>query len=97
MITTTSMQQLVAAVLKSDMEAATEALLRVGVIDFIDVREIPADWTSRLERVPAVDDREKARELRLRLDAYFRTVGFTPQPKVNEEKPAAAVGGRKGK
>ncbi|MCF7915028.1 MAG: ATPase V [Spirochaetaceae bacterium] len=86
MITTTSMQQLVAAVLKSDMEAATEALLKVGVIDFIDVREIPADWTSRLDRVPAAEDREKARELRLRLDAYFRTVGFTPRPKVNGEK-----------
>lgn len=80
------MQQLVAAVLKSDMEAATEALLKVGVIDFIDVREIPADWTSRLDRVPAAEDREKARELRLRLDAYFRTVGFTPRPKVNGEK-----------
>ena len=86
MITTTSMQQLVAAVLKSDMEAATEALLKVGVIDFIDVREIPADWTSRLDRVPATEDREKARELRLRLDAYFRTVGFTPKPKAIEEK-----------
>jgi len=84
MITTTSMQQLVAAVLKSDMEAATEALLKVGVIDFIDVREIPADWTSRLERLPATEDREKARELRLRLDAYFRTVDFTPQVKANE-------------
>jgi len=80
------MQQLVAAVLKSDMEAATEALLKVGVIDFIDVREIPADWTSRLDRVPATEDREKARELRLRLDAYFRTVGFTPKPKAIEEK-----------
>jgi V/A-type H+-transporting ATPase subunit I len=87
MITTTSMQQLVAAVLKSDMDAATEALLRVGVIDFIDVREISADWTSQLERVPAAEDREKARELRLRLDAYFRTVGFTPQMKANEVKP----------
>jgi len=74
------MQQLIAAVLKSDMEAATDALLRVGVIDFIDVREIPADWTSQLERFPAAEDREKARELRLRLDAYFRTVGFIPQP-----------------
>lgn len=88
MITTTSMQQLVAAVLKSDMDAATEALLRLGVIDFIDVREIPADWTSRLKRVPAMEDREKARELRLRLDAYFRTVGFTPKPHEEGERPA---------
>ncbi|MFW6360591.1 MAG: V-type ATP synthase subunit I [Spirochaetota bacterium] len=88
MITTTSMQQLIAAVLKSDMEAATEALLRVGVIDFIDVREIPADWSSRLGRIPATEDREKARELRLRLDAYFRTVGFTPRPRQEEEGEA---------
>ncbi len=88
MITTTSMQQLIAAVLKSDMEAATEALLRVGVIDFIDVREIPADWSSRLGRIPATEDREKARELRLRLDAYFRTVGFTPRPREEEEGQA---------
>jgi len=90
MITTTSMQQLIAAVLKSDMEAATEALLKVGVIDFIDIREIPADWTARLERFTEGEDREKARELRLRLDAYFRTVGFTPRPREDAEKPARA-------
>lgn len=88
MITTTSMQQLIAAVLKSDMEAATQALLKVGVIDFIDVREIPADWASRLERFPAAEDREKARELRLRLDAYFRTVGFSPQPREEVQEQA---------
>ncbi len=95
MITTTSMQQLIAAVLKSDMDAATRALLRVGVIDFIDVREIPADWTSQLDRMPAAEDREKARELRLRLDAYFRTVGFTPRP-VEDASGDGAVKGREG-
>ncbi len=92
MITTTSMQQLIAAVLKSDMEAATEALLRVGVIDFIDVREIPADWSRRLDRLPATEDREKARELRLRLDAYFRTVGFSPRPREDVERQARRAG-----
>ncbi|MDY7026936.1 MAG: V-type ATPase 116kDa subunit family protein [Spirochaetota bacterium] len=78
MITTTSMRQLIAAVLEKDIDAATRALLRVGVIDFIDIREIPADWTSQLKSLPRSEEEDKVRDLRRKLDAYINTAGFTP-------------------
>ncbi len=78
MITTTSMRQLIAAVLEKDIDAATEALLKVGVIDFIDIREITAEWTSKLQGVSRTDDTQQARDFRKRLDAYIGTAGFLP-------------------
>ena len=78
MITTTAMRQLIAAVLEKDIDAATHALLSVGVIDFIDIREIHADWTSQLKSMPGSEDAEKVKDLRRRLDAYINTAGSTP-------------------
>ena len=90
MITTTSMRQLIAAVLEKDIDAATRALLRVGVIDFIDIREIPADWTSQLKSLPGSEEEEKVRDLRRRLDAYINTAGFTPAEMLGQVKDSAA-------
>ena len=42
MIFTTEMIQLFAVVLKKDRERVTEALLREGVLQFIDVSEVEA-------------------------------------------------------
>jgi len=84
MITTTSMRQMIAAVLEKDIDAATRALLDVGVIDFIDIKEIPADWTARLKSLPPSEDSEKVKDLRRRLDAYLHTAGFTPVQMLSE-------------
>ncbi len=92
MITTTSMRQLIAAVLERDIDAATQALLRAGVIDFIDIREIPADWTSQLKSLPRSEEEDKVRDLRRRLDAYINTAGFTPAEMLGRAKEPASDG-----
>lgn len=86
MITTTTMRQLIAAVLEKDIDVATRALLKLGVIDFIDVREIPAEWPSKLQGTSGGDESRQARDLRKRLDAYIGTVGLIPADFVKSEE-----------
>jgi len=86
------MRQVIAAVLEQDLEACTQALLELGVIDFIDIREIPAQWTAQLDSVPAGAEAERAGELRKRLEAYFHSAGvplseLTKNAEVPREAP----------
>lgn len=92
MITTTAMRQLIAAVLDKDADSATRALLGLGVIDFIDIREIPAEWTSRLSSLPRSQEADRVRDLRRRLDAFIHTAGLSPAEMLRgEELPSRAV------
>jgi V/A-type H+-transporting ATPase subunit I len=72
------MKQMIAVVLDQDAEQATKALLESGVVDFIDMKEIPADWTDRLRQEEPPKEQQQMRELRSRLDSLFRTAGRTP-------------------
>jgi V/A-type H+-transporting ATPase subunit I len=72
------MRQLIAAVLEKDIDAATRALLKIGVIDFIDVREIPAEWPSSLQGTTGNEVLRQVRDLRKRLDAYIGAAGYSP-------------------
>ena len=92
MITTTAMRQLIAAVLDTDADSATRALLSLGVIDFIDIREISAEWTSRLSSLPRSQEEDRVRDLRRRLDAFINTAGLSPAEMFRgEELPDRAI------
>lgn len=88
MITTAAMKQMIAVVLDRDMESATRALLNSGVVDFIDVREIPADWTEKLEQQEMPKEQSRVRDLRSRLESLFRTAGRTPASAAGGEQAA---------
>ena len=86
MITTTSMRQMYAAVLEQDKDAVTRALLEAGVIHFIDIRELPVEWGGRLKEHRPTAGEGKAKELRRRLEGFFRTAGVDPSRIVRVEQ-----------
>jgi V/A-type H+/Na+-transporting ATPase subunit I len=73
MITTSSMRQLFAALLESDRDAVTRALLSVGLVHFLDIRELPGEWISSLKEHHPEGETEKVGELRRRLENFFRS------------------------
>ncbi|MFP4267408.1 MAG: V-type ATP synthase subunit I [Spirochaetaceae bacterium] len=72
------MRQLFAVILEKDKDAVTRALLETGVIHFIDIRELSAEWTSSLEEHRPEGGGEKAKELRRRLEGFFHSAGINP-------------------
>jgi V/A-type H+-transporting ATPase subunit I len=72
------MRQMIAVILDRDRDAATRAFLKSGAVDFIDVQEIPAEWTRQLGQWEEPQERRRVRELRGTLDSLLRTSGSTP-------------------
>ncbi len=85
MITTASMKQMIAVVLDRDRKASIQALLDSGTVDFIDIREIHADWTEELREVEQPEEEQQVHELRERLDSLLRSAGRTPSSSEAEE------------
>ncbi len=70
MITTSSMRLLFAAVLESDRDAVTGALLSIGLVHFLDIRELPGEWISSLKEHHPEGETEKIGELRRTLENF---------------------------
>ena len=86
MITTATMRQLIALVLKEDADKVTQALLQAGVIHFIDISEIPSEWVSHLDSPADLPDGERIQDLRRRLEAYFDITDFVQTWSAEGEK-----------
>ncbi|MBN2508900.1 MAG: ATPase V [Spirochaetales bacterium] len=72
MIFTQSMSHLTALVLKKDGEACTKALLDLGLLDFVEIRELPGGSDNRIS--PGVINEQEGRltETRKRLETFIR-------------------------
>ncbi len=74
----TPMIQLVAVVLDPDVDAVTKALLDVGVLHFIDIREQIPQAASKLERIEQEVTAGEAAELRKRIEGILSVVHRNP-------------------
>ncbi|MHC4679118.1 MAG: V-type ATP synthase subunit I [Planctomycetota bacterium] len=101
MIFTTEMIQLFAVVLGKDCERVTEALLREGVLQFIDVSEDEGEEPDNLSTVKPQVSLTEISDLRKRIEGLLHTGGIIPStPKetdlnnrisVNIEKEKARI------
>ena len=75
---TTEMIQLFAVVLARDSERVTEALLRAGVLQFIDVSEVEDERPDNLSPVRSEVSLTEISELRKRIEGFLYTGGIIP-------------------
>ncbi len=75
---TTQMTQLFAVVLTRDRERVTEALLREGVIQFVNMTEVDGDGTGNLSTVEPEVSLSEISDLRRRIEGFLHTAGIRP-------------------
>ena len=80
MIFTTEMIQLFAVVLGRDCERVTEALLREGVMQFINISELESDKPDSLSAVKSEVSLTEISDLRKRIEGFLHTGGIIPSP-----------------
>lgn len=80
MIVTTKMRQVMALVMEKDREAVTRELLKQGVLDFINLRTMPEDWSTTVAPVQGSvgEDQAEVRELRSRIETFFQLIRKHP-------------------
>ncbi|MDH3981423.1 MAG: hypothetical protein OES84_00820 [Kiritimatiellaceae bacterium] len=74
------MSQLFAVVLEKDKERVTEALLRAGVMQFLNTSELAAQTPDKQEAIQARDSGEEITDLRKRVEGLLHTIGTIPAP-----------------
>jgi len=80
MIFTTEMIQLFAVVLGRDCEPVTEALLREGVMQFINISELDAESPDSLSAVKSEISLTEISDLRKRVEGFLYAGGIVPSP-----------------
>jgi len=80
MIFTSEMMQLFAVVLGRDRQRVTEALLREGVLQFIDISEIEAEKPEGLSSVQPETSLTEVSDLRKRIEGFLYTDRVIPSP-----------------
>ena len=80
MIFTTEMIQLFAVVLGRDCESVTEALLREGVMQFINISELDAENPDSLSAVKSEISLTEITDLRKRVEGFLYAGGIVPSP-----------------
>lgn len=80
MMFTTEMIQLFAVVLGRDCEPVTEALLREGVMQFINISQLEGDNPSSLSAVKSEVSLAEISDLRKRIEGFLHTGGIIPSP-----------------
>lgn len=84
MIFPSRMHYLVAAVLDADADALSRKLLRLGVLHFVDVRDLDRTHSLRAEGV--ADERRRISEVRRRIESTMATGNLTPPTAVPEHE-----------
>jgi V/A-type H+-transporting ATPase subunit I len=72
------MTQLFAVVLGKDRERVTEALLRIGVMQFLQTTELDTGSGDRLQAVDAKASLSDIADLRRRVEGFLHTIGIIP-------------------
>ncbi|MEA3227403.1 MAG: V-type ATPase 116kDa subunit family protein [Planctomycetota bacterium] len=80
MIFTTEMIQLFAVALGRDCERVTEALLREGVMQFINISELDGDKPDSLSAIKSEVSLAEVSDLRKRVEGFLHTGGVIPSP-----------------
>lgn len=80
MMFTTEMIQLFAVVLGRDCEPVTEALLREGVMQFINISELEGDKPDGLSAIKSEVSLTEISDLRKRIEGFLHTGGIIPSP-----------------
>ena len=83
MIFTTEMIQLFAVVLGRDREPVTEALLREGVMQFINISELEDEKSDGISEVKSDVSLTEIADMRKRVESFLYTGGIVP-PRPNE-------------
>jgi hypothetical protein len=92
MIFTTEMIQLFAVVLAKDRDRLTEALLREGVMQFIDISEVGTEKSGNLSSVEPEIPLTEVSDLRKRVEGFLYTSGIIPSaPKETDLKNRVSV------
>src|SRR4030042_5007377 len=78
MMFTTEMIQLFAVVLEKDCEPVTEALLREGVMQFINISELEGEKPESLSESKSESSLTKMSDLRKRIEGFLYTGGIIP-------------------
>ena len=78
MIFTTEMIQLFAVVLAKDCEPVTEALLREGVMQFINISELEGEEPESLSEIKSEISLTEMSDLRKRIEGFLYTGGVIP-------------------
>jgi V/A-type H+/Na+-transporting ATPase subunit I len=78
MIFTTRMIQLIAVVLDGEAEAVTKELLRQGVLDFISVKSLTGDLSSKIDQIAPRISGAKILELRNRIEGLLGIIDTAP-------------------
>lgn len=78
MMFTTPMTQLFAVVLGKDRERVTEALLRAGVMQFLQTTEWDADSGDSLQAIESKAPLGDIADLRRRIEGFLHTIGVVP-------------------
>lgn len=71
MMFTTPMKLLAAAVLREDSRAVADALLRLGVMDAISIKDLPQSWSGKVEPAKPEAQANRTAELRKRAEGFF--------------------------
>ncbi|MHC4580640.1 MAG: V-type ATP synthase subunit I [Planctomycetota bacterium] len=80
MMFTTEMIQLFGVVLARDCEPVTEALLREGVMQFINISELEGAESDGLSEVKSGVSLAEITDLRKRIEGFLHTAGIVPSP-----------------
>jgi V/A-type H+-transporting ATPase subunit I len=80
MIFTTEMIQLFAVVLARDCERVTEALLREGVMQFINISQLDGEKPDSLSAIKSEVSLAEISDLRKRVEGFLYTGGIVPSP-----------------
>ena len=92
MMFTTEMIQLFAVVLGKDCEPVTEALLREGVMQFINISELEGEKPESLSEIKSEISLTKISDLRKRIEGFLYTGGVVPSaPRETDLNNRAAV------
>jgi len=92
MMFTTEMIQLFAVVLGKDCEPVTEALLREGVMQFINISELESEKPESLSEIKSEISLTKISDLRKRIEGFLYTGGVVPSaPRETDLSNRAAV------
>ncbi|MHC4367316.1 MAG: V-type ATPase 116kDa subunit family protein [Planctomycetota bacterium] len=80
MMFTTEMIQLFAVVLGRDCERVTEALLREGAMQFINISELESETPDSLSAMKSEESLTEISDLRKRIEGFLHTGGVIPSP-----------------
>ncbi len=75
MITTEKMLYVTGVILEEDSDEVTASLLRIGVLDFVNIREVSPTLRNKLRTMPPRLSRSRLDDLIRRIDSILRSVG----------------------